>query len=149
MSTVVAERNIVLQSVAAEAQKVQMEIVMAAQAAGFSEPQLFAIRLSVEEAIVNAIKHGNGSDADKKIVIGYRVGPDAVTVRVEDQGPGFNLADVPDPTDPKYLERPDGRGIMLMRYYVGPENVRFNARGNVVEVVKRRDHKPDGVEGDS
>lgn len=149
MSTVVTERSVVLPSIAEEAQKVQMEIVMAAQAAGFSEPELFAIRLSLEEAIVNAIKHGNGSYADKQIVIDYRVSPDEVTVRIEDEGLGFSLADVPDPTDPQNLERPCGRGIMLMRYYVGPENVRFNSRGNVVVITKRRDHQSDGMEGDS
>src|SRR3990172_9794697 len=102
----------------AHGQRIQSDIVAFTQACEFTEPELFAIRLAVEEALVNAIKHGNGSDPSKQVRIDYVITPDEVHVRIEDQGPGFDPADVPDPTCPEFLERPCGRGLMLMRYYM-------------------------------
>jgi len=115
---------------------VQEEILAHIGEFNYDDADQFAIRLAVEEALVNAIKHGNGSDPTKKIRIEYRVTPDEFCIKIEDEGPGFDPNSVPDPTSPEFLERPSGRGLMLMRYYMS--EVSFNDRGNCVIMIKRR-----------
>jgi serine/threonine-protein kinase RsbW len=132
--------SVVICSDTAEGQRIQSDIVACALACQYTEPELFAIRLAVEEALVNAIKHGNGADRSKKVRIDYAVTRDEVCVRIEDEGPGFDPEAVPDPTQPEFLERPCGRGLMLMRYYMSC--VDFKGRGNCVEMRKRRGEQP-------
>ena len=130
------QQSVVIDSDTAQGQRVQSDIVSLAQSCDFTEHDLFAIRLAVEEALVNAIKHGNGSDPTKKVRIDYWVSSGEVRIRIEDEGPGFDPQTVPDPTSPEFLERPCGRGLMLMRYYMS--QVTFNDRGNGVEMLKRK-----------
>src|SRR5579871_3847373 len=85
----------------AEARRVQEEIVAALVAGRYSEHDVFSIKLAVEEALVNAIKHGNQMDPGKRVTVAYRVTADVFEVRIVDEGPGFNPEDVPDPTDPE------------------------------------------------
>ena len=114
-----------------------VEAVVAAMAAvGYAEEDLFAMRLALEEALVNGIKHGNRGDPALRVSVRYRVGPEQALVGVEDQGPGFNPADVPDALAPGNLERPCGRGLLLMRAYL--TWVRYNDRGNAVTLCKAR-----------
>lgn len=102
---------------------------------------LFGIKLALEEAITNAIKHGNRNDASKRITIRYHVGRDRTVIMVRDEGCGFSPASVPDPTADENLERPNGRGLMLMHSYMN--KVRFNERGNEVWMLKeRQDRQP-------
>jgi serine/threonine-protein kinase RsbW len=111
-------------------------VVAAMAAAGYAENDLFAMRMGLEEAIVNGIKHGNRGDPARRVSVRYRVGPEQALVEVEDQGPGFNPADVPDPRAPENLERPCGRGLLLMRAYL--TWVRYNGRGNAVMLCRSR-----------
>lgn len=104
------------------------------------EAVCFAVRLAVEEALMNAVKHGCGSDPSLNVRIAGAATDRDIYVRIEDDGPGFEPGTVPDPTDPENLERSCGRGLLFMRYYMG--EVCFNAQGNVVEMVKRFDHVP-------
>src|SRR5687768_14154252 len=82
---------------------------------GWPEEDKFGIHLSVEEALMNAIKHGNQRDPEKFVFVEYRLSDTALFVQVEDQGEGFNPEEVPDPTLDENLELPSGRGLMLMR----------------------------------
>jgi serine/threonine-protein kinase RsbW len=68
------------------------------------------------------------------VQITYQLLPDSFEVHISDEGPGFDPADVPDPTAVENLERPCGRGLMLMRYYMN--EVSFNERGNAVSMRK-------------
>ena len=101
-----------------EARRVQAEIEQALRSVRFGEHDIFAIKLAVEEALVNAIKHGNRLDRAKSIRVAYHVTADRFEVQITDEGPGFDPADVPDPTAPENLERPSGRGLWLMRHYM-------------------------------
>lgn len=103
-------------------------------AQSWPEKDRFAIRLSLEEALVNAHKHGHQADATKPICVRDRIQADAFLAEVEDQGPGFNPHEIPDPTEAEYLNRPCGRGVFLMRHYM--TWVRFNERGNCVTLCK-------------
>jgi serine/threonine-protein kinase RsbW len=127
-------RSVVIESDTVRGQRVQSEIVAAGESCNLCESELFAIRLALEEALVNAIKHGNGSDPNKKVQIDYEVSTQEVRIRIEDEGPGFDPASLPDPTTSEFLERPCGRGILLMRHYMS--RVTFIGRGNCVEMVR-------------
>lgn len=86
---------------------------------GYDEASRFAIRLALEEGIVNAFLHGHrGLPDETTLTVHYAVTPDETTLSITDQGPGFNPASVPDPTLEENLELPSGRGLMLMRAYM-------------------------------
>jgi serine/threonine-protein kinase RsbW len=94
----------------------------------------FAIRLAFEEAVTNAFKHGHkGLPRSTPIRVDLSVGPQRVVIAIEDQGPGFNPGEVPDPTLDENLEVPTGRGLMLIRAYMS--GIAFNAPGNRVEMT--------------
>jgi serine/threonine-protein kinase RsbW len=120
-----------------EVPAVQHAIVGAAEQAGFDEQSLFAIRLALDEALTNAVRHGNGSDPNKKVSVEFTADERRLVVQIEDEGAGFVPDDVPDPTAEENLCRPHGRGVMLMRAYMS--DVQFNERGNRVTLTKSRD----------
>lgn len=120
----------------AEAERIQERIVGLLEAHEFPPRDVFGMRLALEEAIVNAIKHGNGMDPAKSIRVSVTVNTEKVLVEIEDEGPGFDPKDVPDPTSEENLERPGGRGIMLMRAFM--TSVEYNDSGNLVRLEKLR-----------
>lgn len=129
-------RKLILKSELGEARLVQSEIETELVSAGFSEREIFAIKLALEEALVNAIKHGNRLDPDKHVHVQYSLNRDKFEIRIRDEGPGFDPGCVPDPTDPQYLERPCGRGLLLMRHYMN--HVEYTDRGRAVHMYKLR-----------
>lgn len=117
-------------------QAVQERIVARLEELEYSTREVFGVRLALEEALVNAIKHGNRMAPDKTVRVEWAVSPEFVRVVIEDQGPGFKPENVPDPTMEENLERPCGRGIMLMRAFMS--HVEYQGRGNVLVLEKRR-----------
>ena len=101
---------------------------------GYDADTVFAIKLAFEEAVTNAVKHGNRNDPTKEVVLRYYVDPQRVVIMVRDQGCGFCPGQVPDPTMDENLERPNGRGIMLMNSYM--TRVCFSDSGNEVWLLK-------------
>lgn len=126
--------QLVIASDLAEVKTVQNEIIPQVENAGFSSEAVFAIRLALDEAVSNAIRHGNALDADKTVSVDYHVEPRLVRIRVCDQGPGFSPDTLPDPTNPENLCEPHGRGVMLIRAYM--TEVSFSDTGNCVTMVK-------------
>ena len=120
----------------AEAHRLQQMVMHQLQANHFSGREIFGVRLALEEALVNAMKHGNRMDRAKKVAVSFAVKDDLFSVRITDEGNGFDPEDVPDPTLAENLERPSGRGLMLMRYYM--DDVEFLGRGNICVMNKRR-----------
>jgi serine/threonine-protein kinase RsbW len=111
-------------------------VVQAMTSLGFPNLDIFAVRLGLEEALVNAIKHGNKGDPAREVRVRFRVTPGEVWAEVEDQGQGFDPTSVADPTSPKRLDQPGGRGLLLMRHYLS--SVSYNECGNAVTLCKRR-----------
>jgi serine/threonine-protein kinase RsbW len=107
-------------------------------AEGWNSRDIFGIRLALEEAVVNAIKHGNCLDCSKKVHVICRSMAEKIWIKISDQGAGFNPEAVPDCTDDEHICSPNGRGIMLMRNYM--TRVEYNKKGNVVEMEKLRAH---------
>jgi serine/threonine-protein kinase RsbW len=96
----------------------------------------FNVRVALCEALANAILYGNGNDRTKSVDLRARYGPRRVEILVTDEGSGFDPAAVPDPTLPENLQRPDGRGVFLIRRLM--DEVRFNDKGNSVCMILRR-----------
>jgi CheY-like chemotaxis protein/anti-sigma regulatory factor (Ser/Thr protein kinase) len=117
--------------------------------------------IALEEALLNAIYHGNlevssdlkrDDDAvfhraaaerrreepymSRRVRVGMRLTPAEATVVITDEGPGFDVSDLPDPGDPEALLRPSGRGVVMMRLLM--DEVSYNATGNSVTMIKRR-----------
>lgn len=118
----------------AAAEQVQARIIGLLESLEFPARDVFGIRLALEEAIVNAIKHGNQLDPSKSVRIFCEINSRRAVVEVEDEGPGFTIVDVPDPTSEENLDKPSGRGIMLMKAFM--TSVAFNDRGNRVILEK-------------
>lgn len=128
--------DLLIPSDTVEARRVQEQIEHLLKVNEFGERDIFGIRLAVEEALVNAIKHGNQMNSARKVRIAFQVSQEKFEVIIADEGEGFDPVDVPDPTAPENLERPCGRGIMLMRHYM--TSVAFSERGNAVSMTKIR-----------
>jgi len=118
-------------------QEVQERIIKVLEEQNFSEREIFGVRLALEEALVNAIKHGNQMDPRKSVRVVCQINSDKVRIEIEDEGEGFCPSEVPDPTDDENLEKPCGRGIMLMRAFLNV--VEYNEYGNCVVLEKRRE----------
>ncbi|MEM1212027.1 MAG: ATP-binding protein [Planctomycetota bacterium] len=130
----------VIPSTSSEATAVLNQIMADVEAADYPKDSAFAIRLALDEALANAVRHGNGGDASKTVTIEWTISDQNAVITVEDQGPGFIPDDVPDPTLDENLTRPSGRGVMLMRAYM--DEVAFNKAGNRVTLKRRRDPSP-------
>ena len=116
------------------AKEAEDRLMAEASAYELDEEAIFALRLSLEEALSNAIRHGNKGDKNKKIQIRYHMNAERIDIYVGDEGEGFDLKKVPDPTRKENLEIPSGRGIMLMQAYMNL--VEYNKVGNEVHLVK-------------
>ncbi len=114
----------------------EAQIIAALERCGYDDDTVFAIKLAFEEAVTNAVKHGNCNDRAKRVHLKYYVDPDRVVLMVQDEGCGFCPDQVPDPTADENLERPSGRGLMLMQSYM--TKVCFSSSGNEVWLLKEK-----------
>ena len=112
----------------------QEEIIAQLERGGWPEHAIFSVRLALEEALANAVKHGNRLDPSKHIRVFCKIDDSDLHMEVADEGPGFDPAAVPDPLSPERLEEPSGRGIMLMRSFM--DRVEYIPPGNCVALDK-------------
>lgn len=91
------------------------------------------ILIAVTEAVNNAVVHGNSSDESKKVKVLVNKNEKNLVFSVEDEGPGFDYDNLPDPTAPENIEKPDGRGIFLMKNL--SDEVEFDEKGSVVSIT--------------
>jgi len=115
---------------------VQDRVIGLMQDLQFSMRDIFAMRLSLEEAISNAIRHGNRFAVDKQVWIRCELSELQVRVVIRDEGEGFDPEQVPDPTLAENLERPSGRGLLLMRAYLSTCN--YSDSGRCLTLVRER-----------
>ena len=132
------------------------------------ETERLRIGVALEEALLNAYYHGNleisselrdtshsayyelarercrqSPYCERKIYVDVRLTPGETVYIVRDEGPGFDPAVLPDATDPANIERPSGRGLLLMRTFM--DEVRYNERGNEVTLIKRQPKRAEAV----
>ncbi|GJM18879.1 MAG: hypothetical protein DHS20C14_10920 [Phycisphaeraceae bacterium] len=107
---------------------------------GYPSASGFAVRLAFEEAITNAFEHGHRERPNEAVTVEYAVDTRSVQITIEDKGPGFDPGIIPDPTLDENLDKPFGRGIMLIRSFMS--DVAFNPSGN--RLTMRYDRPPNG-----
>jgi len=91
------------------------------------------ILIAVTEAVNNAITHGNNSDESKKVSVEVDKEGTNLVFSISDVGTGFDFDNLPDPTAPENLEKPDGRGIFLMKNL--SDEVSFDLNGSKVSIT--------------
>jgi len=102
---------------------------------GVIKPERSNLFIALDEAFVNAVKHGNKNDPTKLVRITAELSPQEARFTVEDEGDGFDVEQIPDPRDPENLFKASGRGVLLI--YNIMDKVEYNARGNRLTMVKR------------
>ena len=110
--------------------------------AGLDEDQLHWVSVAVRESVVNAIKHGNKNDPNKKVTVEFSPVPatasDELVIRIEDQGEGFVPEEVADPLAPENILKSSGRGIFFMRNFMDDVTLRRADEGGMeVRMVKK------------
>jgi serine/threonine-protein kinase RsbW len=98
------------------------------------------VLIALDEAIVNAIKHGNKCDPRKAVQIVAELSAGGARFTIKDQGPGFAREEVPDPTDPARLLETSGRGLLLINHIM--DEVCYNKCGNQIQMFKRSNQPP-------
>lgn len=130
-------RSVAIESKPSAIVEVCERLLSEIKANDFSEEDVFAVHLALEEAFINAIKHGHKMDPSQKVKIDYSVGMDKVEVSMADLGDGFDPDSIPDPRVGKNLYKTEGRGLLLIRSYM--DVVEFNERGNCVRMVRYKE----------
>ncbi len=111
----------------------------AAEKAGFDEDDMHKIGMAVRECMVNAVVHGNRYNEKKKVHFSVRADAERLTIRIVDQGEGFDLSDLPDPLADENLLRHSGRGLFLIRAFMDDLQIHKAApSGTEVILVKNR-----------
>lgn len=110
-------------------------------ALGIIKPDTSNLFIALDEAFVNAVKHGNKQDPHKLVRITADLSAKEARFTIEDEGDGFNLKDVPDPLDPANLFKTSGRGVLLIHNIM--DEVRYNERGNRLTMIKRAESSLD------
>jgi len=114
--------------------------------AGFPEDELGNISLAAREAAVNAVMHGNQQAADKKVDVSFELSDAALTIRIADQGKGFDPDSLPDPLAPENILRGSGRGIFLIRTFMDELGFRRLESGTELTLIKyRKSNKSMGI----
>jgi serine/threonine-protein kinase RsbW len=126
----------VIPSEACEAMRIKEMVSQKLREKGYIEKDIIDIHQALEEALVNAIKHGNGCDCRKQLRISFCIDDDCFQVCIEDEGEGFDPQAVPNPIAFENLETPCGRGLLMMRHYMS--EVSYLEPGNAVMMIKKR-----------
>jgi serine/threonine-protein kinase RsbW len=129
-------RSIVVPSAPGAIVDVCKQLLANLQARNFTEEDAFAVHLALEEAFINAIKHGNRMEPAKAVKVDYSIEPDKVEICMTDEGEGFDPSVIPDPRYGDNLYKPAGRGMLLIRSYM--DIVEYNKRGNSLRMVRYR-----------
>jgi len=114
--------------------KASKEIEDFLKSRGVDGDTIFDIRLTVEEAVKNAIIHGNKKEKGKSVSLSYSLKDEKFRVEVEDEGNGFRPDSLPDPTLDEHIYAEGGRGVFLINKLM--DEVKYNERGNKVSMIK-------------
>jgi serine/threonine-protein kinase RsbW len=109
--------------------------------AGLDEDSLHWVGVAVRESVINAIKHGNANDEQKRVFVEFTpLGADGsgIAIKVRDQGPGFDPEALPDPLAPENMLKSSGRGIFLIRNFMDEMRLQRAAEGGMEMVMVKR-----------
>lgn len=111
--------------------------------AGLDEDALHWMSVAVRESVVNAIKHGNRSDPDKHVFVEFSATPSEISVRIRDQGEGFDPENVADPLSPENMLKSSGRGIFLMRSFMDDLTLERAPEGGMEVRMVKKSQRPE------
>lgn len=126
-----------LESTLQSVDKAETLVVAEAQKAGFEEDDAHQIGMAVRECMVNAVVHGNRYNKKKVVHLDVESADGSITVTIGDEGTGFDLSSLPDPTSPENLLRQSGRGILLIRAFMDEFDL-HPREGGGTEVMLRK-----------
>ena len=129
------KKDIIFRSDSGHIRESSSRILKDLESYGIGEKAAFEIKLCVEEAVRNAIVHGNKSDPKRQVRLGYWVDEGVLNIEIEDEGAGFNYGSVKDPTREENLLRNSGRGVYLIKKLM--DKVEYNTKGNRISMAKR------------
>lgn len=112
------------------------QLLSALTDAGWDGRDYFHVQMAIEEALVNAVRHGNCESPDKIVELEFKVAQDTVFLRIQDEGDGFDPTSLPDPRDDDNLDQTNGRGVMLINEMMN--EVKYNSVGNEIKMIKYR-----------
>ncbi|MDP1563787.1 MAG: ATP-binding protein [Pirellulaceae bacterium] len=112
------------------------EILDRMESLGWSQKEQLDTHLCLEEAFMNAIKHGNRNDSQRCVETKCWINTQHFRIQIQDEGSGFRIEEVPDCTKAENLTNCSGRGLMMMQYFM--DVVQYNPVGNAVTMEKRR-----------
>ncbi|MGE0591117.1 MAG: ATP-binding protein [Vicinamibacterales bacterium] len=110
---------------------------------GLDGDDLHWVTVAVRESVINAIKHGNGNDERKRVFVEFTPldgRPHGLSIRVRDQGEGFDPGALPDPLAADNLLKASGRGIFLIRTFMDETTLRRAPEGGMEVVMVKRAH---------
>ncbi|MFC1576976.1 ATP-binding protein [Candidatus Omnitrophota bacterium] len=138
-----AKKVLKLPSTLDQIRKSSDEILKALGSFSVDETVLFNIKLCIEEAVRNAIVHGNKKKEGLGIEVSYWIKDNSLNIEVGDEGKGFDVKKLPDPTKDENLLREHGRGVFLINHLM--DEVIYNERGNKVRMIKTLSGGKDGA----
>jgi serine/threonine-protein kinase RsbW len=119
-------------------ESVQQLVTEAALEYKLSEDFAYWMELSISESMINAIRHGNRCDPSKNAHLRISMHGSEIEIIVEDQGSGFSLDSLADPTETQNLLKPSGRGILIIRSFMDEVNISVSeGGGSRLRMVKR------------
>lgn len=95
---------------------------------------VYDIRLATEEAVINAIRHGNKLKEELPVVVSVGCADNRISISVEDKGAGYDHVEIPDPTSEENILKGHGRGLFLIKSVM--DEIHFNEAGNKIEMIK-------------
>lgn len=116
------------------AEKIIERILAEMRVLKFGKNDIFAVHLGFEEAFINAVKHGNRNDPEKKVTVKYQIDPQKTVISLTDEGQGFVPDSIADPTIGNNIYKIGGRGLFLIRSFM--DRVDFNKKGNCICMTK-------------
>lgn len=126
------EKSILIESKIENINKIEKIIDEVSEEAKINSEVYGKILIATIEAVNNSIVHGNSQDISKSVKVDFKVTENYISIFIEDEGPGFNFYNVPDPTIPENIENIHGRGVYLMKHLA--DDVIFHGKGNRVEI---------------
>jgi len=126
------EKSIFIESRIENISKIEKLIDEISEEVGINSEVYGKMLIATVEAVNNSIIHGNQEDDTKKVIVQMVVSEETISIFIEDEGPGFNFYNVPDPTTPENIENIHGRGVYLMKHLA--DDVIFHGNGNKVEI---------------
>lgn len=135
------ERELVISSELDNINKVEKFSQKICKETGLSSEQSDNMAIALTELVINAIVHGNNRDKKKKVTLQAVLNEQGVQVSIEDEGPGFNPDDLPNPTNPQNIWKEHGRGIFLVQNLIDEVNFKQTSEGMKIILTEYLDRK--------